>query len=132
HVTGVQTCALPICLGYPLLVEGVTPLVLPGGELGTLEHPLWPPLQGGGAVPQGAHDPVRHRQVVVEHVPLGEPTGREVDLVGVAQPHRPAGDLNLLRVGTHAPDPTRAYASPRRTTRQARPAQRYRRSHEAD
>ena len=76
-------------------------------------------VQHAGPLAQRVDDPVAHREVVVGEVPLGLAARREVDPVGVAQPHDAVVDLQLHRRalrGRHASN----LVEPARADRQTR------------
>ena len=52
-------------------------------------------VQHARPLAQRPHDPVAHRQVVLDQVELGLATRREVHAVGVADPHRPARPTSI-------------------------------------
>ena len=70
----------------PLLKERVSPALLPGREHHALMHALRPALEGRRPSVQRPHDPGLHRDVVLNHVQLGDRRGavrrREDDPVG--------------------------------------------------
>ena len=61
-----------------LLVEGVADAALAGGQGHARIHALGPALERGRPVVERAHDPVAHRQVVVDDVELGDRGGASV------------------------------------------------------
>src|SRR5262249_38746974 len=100
----------------PLLVERVTGVVGPGGELRPGDDTTGPTLQSGRTLEERAEDAVTDRDVVGHHIELGEAPLREVDLLRVAHPHRVPRDLQLGRGGLGAPS-----SPPSRSLRSLRP-----------
>ncbi len=58
----------------------------------------------GGALAQRPHDPVAHRQVVVDEIALGVARGRKQHLVGVRDLDEALPDLELDEGRSHAPN----------------------------
>ena len=87
---------------HPLLVERLALEPLARRDPGALDDPARPALQGRGPLAQGAQDSVAARQVVLDHLQLGDPDGREVRLARVAHPHRVPVDLQGHRLAVLA------------------------------
>ncbi len=85
-------------LRHALLVERLALEALAGGDPRALHHPSGPALERRRPVAQRAQDPVAAREVVLHHLELRDPHGREVRLLGVAHPDDVLAHHELDRV----------------------------------
>ena len=82
---------------HALGIEGVAGVVGAGRQLCAVENAVPPTLERGRTISQRPHDPVIHRQEVLDDVELGQPLLGEIHLGRAGDPHVAAGHLEFDR-----------------------------------